>query len=98
MTIISTDTMILICYDFHSRGWTVLDTSQWLKKKVMDYKRFVMTLLIMSTYLYIGTLISLYEYATKAYLFLYPVIGTALLTAFIMTLKIRKWKRQLVED
>ncbi|WLR46190.1 YrhC family protein [Halobacillus litoralis] len=75
-----------------------MNTSQWLKKKVMDYKRFVMTLLIMSTYLYIGTLISLYEYGTKAYLFLYPVIGIALLTAFIMTLKIRKWKRQLIED
>ncbi|MGR9049283.1 YrhC family protein [Halobacillus faecis] len=75
-----------------------MNTSQWLKKKVMDYKRFVMTLLILSTYFYIGTLISLYEYGTKAYLFLYPVIGIALLAAFIMTLKIRKWKRQLIED
>ncbi|MYL47875.1 hypothetical protein GLV98_00170 [Halobacillus litoralis] len=75
-----------------------MDTSQWLKKKVMDFKRFVMTLLIMSTYLYIGTLISLYEYGTKSYLFLYPVIGIALMTAFIMTLKIRKWKQQLIED
>ncbi|MEC3883193.1 YrhC family protein [Halobacillus sp. HZG1] len=75
-----------------------MDTSQELKKKVMDYKRFVMTLLIMSTYLYIGTLISLYEYGTTTYLFLYPVIGLTLFTAFFMTLKIRKWKRQLIKD
>ncbi|WP_255574542.1 YrhC family protein [Halobacillus sp. Nhm2S1] len=76
----------------------MLDTSQWLKEKISDYKRFVITLLIMSTYLYIGTLISLYEYGTKAYLFLYPVMGIALVTAFVMTWKIRKWKKKLVED
>ncbi|ELK45532.1 YrhC family protein [Halobacillus sp. ACCC02827] len=69
-----------------------MESTEW-KKKIADYKRFIMTLLIFSSYLYIGTLISLYEYGTATYMYLYPLIGAALITAFLMTMKIRKWQR-----
>lgn len=75
-----------------------MQTSNWLKGKIMDYRRFVVTLLIISCYLYAGTLISIFEYGTKAYLYLYPILGVFLITAFIMTLKLRKWNQQIIEE
>lgn len=75
-----------------------MQNSSWLKGKIMDYRRFVLTLLIISCYLYAGTLISIFEYGTKAYLYLYPILAVFLLTAFIMTLKLRKWNQQMIEE
>ncbi|WP_226583241.1 YrhC family protein [Halobacillus litoralis] len=75
-----------------------MKTTEWLSKKIQDYQRFVMTLLIMSSYLYAGTLISIFEYKTQSYLFLYPIIAIALFMAFLMTLKVKRWKRHLIEN
>ncbi|MGP4061626.1 YrhC family protein [Halobacillus litoralis] len=75
-----------------------MKSTEWMKKKIIDYKRFIMTLLIFSSYLYIGTLISIYEYHTNAHLYLYPVIASALITSLIMTMKIRKWQKGTAEE
>lgn len=75
----------------------MMQTSRWIKKRILDYRRFVFTLLIVSCYLYAGSLISLYEYQTDTYLYLYPVIATALAAAFIMIIKIRKMQ-QIIDE
>lgn len=69
-----------------------------MEKKISDYKRFITTLLILSSYLYVGTLISLFEYHTKLYIFLYPIIAFSLLTALVMTIMVKKWTQTMLEQ
>ncbi|MGI8316061.1 YrhC family protein [Halobacillus mangrovi] len=74
-----------------------MQSTEWIEKKIKDYKRFILTLLIFSSYLYAGTLISIYEYRTTLHFYLYPLILIGLATAFLMILKVRKWKQVLSE-
>ncbi|MCA0969996.1 YrhC family protein [Halobacillus litoralis] len=75
-----------------------MNSNEWMKKKILDYKRFVMTLLILSSYLYIGTLISIYEYHADYHLYLLPLLTLTLPAAFVLTLKTKRWQRALSED
>ncbi|MBA2173512.1 hypothetical protein H0266_01220 [Halobacillus locisalis] len=75
-----------------------MNSNEWMKNKISDYKRFIATLLILSIYLYIGTLISLYEYKTDLHLYLYPVLALTLLTAFVLSIKLKRWNQSLRED
>ncbi|RWZ59998.1 hypothetical protein EQV77_01485 [Halobacillus fulvus] len=68
------------------------------ERKITDYKRFVLTLIIVSTYLYVGSLISLFEYQTNAYLYMLPLSSLFLLIAYRMILKIRQWQHSKVEN
>ena len=67
--------------------------SEILEKKIVDFQRFIITLLMLTGYLYIGTLISIYEYEMELHLYLYPFIISGLLTAFVMVLKVKRWQR-----
>lgn len=75
-----------------------MKTNEWMKNKISDYKRFIATLLILSIYLYIGTLISLYEYKTDFHLYLYPVLALTLLSSFVLSIKVKSWNQALRED
>lgn len=75
-----------------------MKSNDWMKKKISDYKRFIVTLLILSSYLYIGTLISIYEYQANYHLYLYPLLIFTLLSAMVMSLKTKSWQRKVMED
>ncbi|WP_027955318.1 MULTISPECIES: YrhC family protein [Halobacillus] len=66
--------------------------------KLKDYRRFVLTLIILNAYLYAGALISLYVYESRAHLYMYPVISASSAAAFFMILKMKKWKQQTLEE
>ncbi|MFG6148436.1 YrhC family protein [Halobacillus sp. B23F22_1] len=75
-----------------------MDSNKQLEKKLADYRRFTLTLLILSGYMYVGVIISLYEYKTNAYYYLFAVIAVLLITAFIFIKKINHWQRKLGEE
>ncbi len=70
-----------------------MKSSDWMSKKISDFKRFTMTLLILSSYLYVGSLISIYEYQSTAYLYLLPLVIFGLCTALLFSFKIKKWQQ-----
>ncbi|MCA1009762.1 YrhC family protein [Halobacillus halophilus] len=75
-----------------------MKSTEWMEKKISDYKRFIMTLLILISYLYIGTLISIFEYHTTIHYFLYPVIGAGLIYAFLLIKKVKKMQQILTSE
>ncbi|MCP3025597.1 YrhC family protein [Halobacillus sp. A5] len=75
-----------------------MDSTKHLENKLRDYRRFTMTLLILSSYLYIGVIISLYEYQTNAYYYLFAVIAVLLGTSAIFINKIKHWQQKLREE
>ncbi|MFD1018844.1 YrhC family protein [Thalassobacillus hwangdonensis] len=68
-----------------------------LKGKIDDFKRFIMTLLILSSYLFIGTLISMYEYKNGLEGLMMALTVTGLGVAFYFTLKVSRFQKQLYE-
>ncbi|KHE71784.1 YrhC family protein [Halobacillus sp. BBL2006] len=74
-----------------------MKSTESVEKKIKDYNRFILTLLIFSTYLYAGTLISIFEYQTRLHFYLYPLILIGLGTAFMLILKVKKWRQVLSE-
>ncbi|MBH0229956.1 YrhC family protein [Halobacillus yeomjeoni] len=75
-----------------------MQSTEWLQKKIEDYKRFIATLLILSSYLYMGTLISIFEYKSNDYYYLLPLTVSSLLAVTIFMVKINKWQRQIAAD
>ncbi|WP_431798750.1 YrhC family protein [Halobacillus andaensis] len=75
-----------------------MDSNKQLENKLADYRRFTLTLLILSGYMYAGVIISLYEYQTNAYYYLFAVITALLITASIFVKKINKWQKKLREE
>ncbi|TGB04225.1 YrhC family protein [Halobacillus salinus] len=71
-------------------------SNEWMEKKISDYKRFIVTLLILSSYLYIGTLISIYEYQTNFHYYLYAILSLTLPSAIVMIAKTKRWQRKLM--
>ncbi|UOQ46305.1 YrhC family protein [Halobacillus salinarum] len=69
-----------------------MKSTKWMTKKISDFKRFTMTLLILSSYLYIGSLISIFAYHSSAYKLLLPAVVLILATALTFTFKIKKWQ------
>ncbi|WP_101844366.1 YrhC family protein [Halobacillus sp. Marseille-P3879] len=75
-----------------------MDSNKQLENKLADYRRFTLTLLILSGYMYAGVIISLYEYQTNACYYLFAVITALLITASIFVKKINKWQKKLREE
>ncbi|UOQ93816.1 YrhC family protein [Halobacillus shinanisalinarum] len=75
-----------------------MKSTEWIESKIADYKRFTLTLLILSSYLYIGVLISIYEYHSQAYLYLLIMIAGLLSAAFGFVLKLKKLRQHLLEE
>ncbi|MFD2926050.1 YrhC family protein [Halobacillus naozhouensis] len=75
-----------------------MKSAESIENKITDYKRFTLTLLILSSYLYIGVLISIYEYHSSAYLYLLVMIAGLLGSAFMLVLKLKKLRQRLLEE
>ncbi|WP_173916064.1 YrhC family protein [Halobacillus sp. Marseille-Q1614] len=75
-----------------------MDSDKALEGKAADYKRFTMTLLILSGYLYIGVLISMFEYHSTAYYYLFGLIAVLLIAAFIFVRKLQHIQKDLSES
>ncbi|MFC7060716.1 YrhC family protein [Halobacillus seohaensis] len=75
-----------------------MDSNKKLEGKLADYRRFTMTLIILSAYLYVGILISIYEYHSTAYYYLFVLIILLLSTAFYFVRKLNQWQKKLREE
>ncbi|MCP3030396.1 YrhC family protein [Halobacillus sp. A1] len=75
-----------------------MDANKVLEGKLADYRRFTMTLIILSGYLYIGVLISIYEYHSTSYYYLFVLITLLLSTAFYFVKKLKVLQQKLREE
>ncbi|WP_082233756.1 YrhC family protein [Halobacillus massiliensis] len=75
-----------------------MDSNKVLEGKAADYKRFTLTLLILSGYLYIGVLISMFEYHSTAYNYLFALIALLLIAAFQFVRKLQYIQKKLSEE
>ncbi|KGX88956.1 YrhC family protein [Pontibacillus litoralis] len=68
-----------------------------LKARIEDYKRFIITLLIMSVYFYLGTLITTYIKPNAMNLLFLSITMISLCIAAFFIWKVKKWNDDMSE-
>ncbi|MBM7554681.1 YrhC family protein [Thalassobacillus pellis] len=66
-----------------------------VEKKIEDYKRFILTLIILSSYFFIGTIISMYVYHNDLESIMVTLTLIGLTFAFYFTLQLSELQQQL---
>jgi len=75
------------------------NATKQLQAKVDDYRRFVITLLIVSFYFYMGSLITVYlEPFQEGFIILMILTSLSILSSFYFLLKWKKCKQTLAEN
>ena len=69
-----------------------------LKAKIEDYKRFILTLIILSFYFYIGTLITTYIHPNKFNSVLLMLTGASIVASMMFVVKWKKFNKQYQEQ
>ncbi|MFG6114246.1 YrhC family protein [Halobacillus sp. MO56] len=75
-----------------------MNSMKQLENKIEDYKRFVITLIIVSSYFFIGTIISMYVYHNQLEGLMVTLTLTGLATAFYFILKLSEFQQKLMEE
>ncbi|WP_028783295.1 YrhC family protein [Thalassobacillus devorans] len=75
-----------------------MNSMKQLENKIEDYKRFIITLIIVSSYFFVGTLISMYVYHNRLEDLMVTLTLIGLATAFYFTLKLTDFQRKLSEE
>ncbi|MRH43042.1 hypothetical protein GH741_10130 [Aquibacillus halophilus] len=68
-----------------------------IKNKIADYSRFLITLLILSIYFYLGMIINIFLAPTGKENILIGLLLASLMTAGWFTILLKKWQSQLNE-
>ncbi len=75
------------------------NVTKQLQAKVVDYKRFVMTLLIVSFYFYLGTLITVYlKPVQEGSMILMGLTSVSIIASFYFLFQWKKCKTILAEN
>ncbi|WP_229717892.1 YrhC family protein [Thalassobacillus devorans] len=68
-----------------------------LETKIEDYKRFVITLIILSSYFFVGTIISMHVYQNQLEELMMTLTLIGLTAAFYFTLKLSDFQQRISE-
>lgn len=68
---------------------------QQLIDKIADYRRFALALLILGSYLYIGSVINVYLAPTDKADILFAMTVGCVITSMLIWFAIERWKKQL---
>ncbi|AIF66875.1 hypothetical protein GZ22_09640 [Terribacillus saccharophilus] len=68
---------------------------QQLIDKIADYRRFALALLILGSYLYIGSIINVYLTPSDKADILFAMTGGCVFTSVLIWFAIERWKKQL---
>ncbi|WP_139823856.1 YrhC family protein [Thalassobacillus devorans] len=69
-----------------------------LESKIEDYKRFVITLIILSSYFFVGTIISMHVYQNQLEEMMMTLTLIGLTAAFYFTLKLSDFQKRISEE
>ncbi|MFG6121287.1 YrhC family protein [Thalassobacillus sp. B23F22_16] len=69
-----------------------------LETKIEDYKRFVITLIILSSYFFVGTIISMHVYQNHLEEMMITLTLIGLTAAFYFTLKLSDFQKRISEE
>ncbi|SEA95671.1 YrhC-like protein [Thalassobacillus cyri] len=75
-----------------------MNSMKQLENKIEDYKRFIITLIIVSSYFFIGTIISMYVYHNQLEGLMVTLTLMGLATAFYFILKLTEFQQKLTEE
>ncbi len=75
-----------------------MKTMKQLESKIEDYKRFVITLIILSSYFFVGTIISMHVYQNQLEEMMMTLTLIGLTAAFYFTLKLSDFQKRISEE
>ena len=75
-----------------------MKTMKQLETKIEDYKRFVITLIILSSYFFVGTIISMHVYQNQLEEMMMTLTLIGLTVAFYFTLKLSDFQKRISEE
>ena len=75
-----------------------MKTMKQLESKIEDYKRFVITLIILSSYFFVGTIISMHVYQNQLEEMMMTLTLIGLTVAFYFTLKLSDFQKRISEE
>jgi YrhC-like protein len=68
---------------------------QQLLDKIADYRRFALALLILGSYLYLGSIINVYLAPSDKADILFALTGGCVVTAILIWFAIERWQKKL---